>query len=280
MNNIFSIKRFWFVTKKNFLENWKQYSVQALTMFGIMFVIFLSISFDHYKDLEQGYAHDTEILLLAWSSILFLIFGIFTASTFMEPMRNKTKRIAYLINPSSNLEKFLSRWLIVSVGYVIMFFVCLWLADMLRVAILSIRFPQFDIPMLDFGRMMPTEGKNNISFVFFSRSFFSMWVGVYTLTQSLFILGATFWEKATFVKTFSAGIIIWGALIMLCRWTIMAFYNGDFSQFGNVLDSFSMNRIEESTGFTIITCILLFFTLANWTISFFRFRESEIIKRL
>jgi len=232
--------------------------------------------------IEHNSLHILEKDLLITASFLFLIFGVIIASTLMEPMKSKTLRITYLTNPSSNFEKIFSRWLIVTVGYVIAFFIAFWLADAVRVVICSIKYSELDIAFLDLKMLIaPKIGAEDIfQYVFPYRYLFFFCIGIYTLLQSLFILGANFWEKVSFVKTFSAGVIVSLLFLLVCHWAIKLFY-GNYDSFGDMLSSFEMHeRFSVNEIFSFMACVLIFFALVNWTIAFFRFRESEIIKRL
>ena len=270
------------VFRKDFLENGKWYLLQFLTMTGIMGIILIWRSFYLYSDSMKGIYTSINTDLLAFASFLFPVFGILFASTMMKPMSNKIKRISYLTVPSSNLEKYLSRWIIVTIGYIIAFFISLWIVDLIRVGIYSARYPDLDIHFLNLGRLIYFgEGENPANCLFYNSNVFGIVFCIYLFLQSIFILGATFWEKATFIKTFSACIIIMIAFILICRWAILLSY-GDFGTFFNVLNSFEpqtdKNSIEENV-FTNAAFVLFVCALVNWTLAFFRFRESEIIKR-
>ena len=279
MNNTFDIKRFGLVMGKDFQENWKRYGLQFLAMFGIIAIVLILASDSLYEIASRGHFMNEDRGLLAWASFMFLGFGLVFASTMMEPMRDKTKRTAFLMNPSSNLEKYFSRWLIVTVGYIITFFVALWLADLLRVAIFSVRYPKVDVHLLDFSKLISPESSSySYEYVFPNKYFFEICVGMFFLFQSICVLGSTFWEKVSFVKTFAASVVIVLSFFLLARWTISIFYS-EFYQFTNVLDSiFGRNEISKNYMMTI-TGVFALFTLVNWTIAFFRFRESEIINR-
>ena len=286
MNNIVDIKRFGLVLSKDFREKWKKYGLQFLTMFGIMAVIltlWLYSTYNHsnYSNNHSNYSNFDNMQLLYVASFLFLGFGIIFASTFMESMREKTGRIAYLTIPASDVEKFISRWLIVTIGYIIAFFIALWMADAVRVAILSYSFPKLDIRLLDWSKLINPAKENRYSdYVFYNKDFFLLCISIYALLQSLFILGATFWEKASFVKTFSAIVGIGILYILLNKWMIHIVHD-DINHFGESLGNiFEKNRATENTAMLFFGCIFAFFTLLNWIIAFFRFRESEIIKRL
>jgi len=286
MNNILNIKRFGLVFRKDFLENWKRYTLLFLTMLGIITVMITWNYLDHYYDVEkvgEQYANSNiNRKILSYASLLFGGFGLIFASTFASPMNNKFKKITYLVSPSSNVEKYLSRWIIITIGYIISFFIAFWIADFLRVGICLARYPELEITFLDLTKLINLNGKWPFSEYAFNRPLFMISVSIYLLLQSFFILGATFWEKNSFIKTFTAGALIVLSYVLICRWAILIFYK-DFNGFGNVLNSFSFfnNRdFDEETSFIIMSSIISLFTIANWTLAFFRFRESEITKRL
>ena len=295
MNNTFNIKRFGLVLRKDFIENRKRYTLLFLTMFGIMAIISIYMSLDSYTFISADDYSDWSIKnwseyeylnekLLTILSFMFLAGGILFASTFMTPMNSKLKRLSYLISPSSNLEKFFSRWLIVTIGYILSFFVAMWIMDTLRVTVLTAVFPDLDIKFLDLTKLFnPTDNYSGEYLV--QKRVFTIMIFLYFLFQSLFLLGATFWEKASFIKTFTALFVIVVSYIMLSRWAISLSYgglNGGLNDFGRVLDSFLGDRTEEREEFfmTLIYAGLSVFTLISWILAYFRFRESEIIKRL
>jgi hypothetical protein len=267
------------------MENWKRFALMFLTMLGIMAIILTFQSLDYY-DTVDSYGKSYENLnnkLLSALLAMFAAFGLLFASTFMNPMNSKTKRIAWLTCPSSTPEKYLTRWMIVTVGYIISFFIALWIVDAIRVGICSARYPKLTVEFLDLSKLVYPGGEftSQQGYVFINRYLFAVVLNVYFLIQSLFVLGSTFWEKATFIKTFTAAAVIALAYILVCRQAILLSYGGEFDGFGNVLASFEgVFKNDEIKALIFATCVLSAFTLTNWTLAFFRIRESEIIKRL
>lgn len=285
MNNIFNIKRLGLVARKDLMENGKRYLLLFLTMLGIMTIVLTVQSWDHYSSIEKkiSYPSNLNYMLFTSLTVLFCICGMLFASTFMSPMNSKIKRISYLVCPSSNLEKFFSRWSIITVGYIIAFFTALWVADMLRVGICSARFSDMEVHFLDLKKLVYFGDDWDIRQKYFiEERVFIIGVSLYFLFQSLFVLGATFWEKATFVKTFIAGAAVVLAYVLLCRQAILLAY-GSFNNFGNMLQSFELPEKSETTqeqAIALIACVIVLFALINWTLAYFRLRESEITKRL
>jgi hypothetical protein len=277
MNNTFDIKRFGLVFRKDLMENWKQYAILFLTMLGIMAIVHTWKSLDYFDLKTAGHAnYDLNYILLVFSSLMFAAFGLLFASTFMSPMNSKIKRIAYLTCPASDFEKTLSRWIIVTAGYTVAFFAALLITEVLRVGICAASYPEMDVKFLDLSKLFrPGNDFTSTNGYFFGNTyFFALALSLYFLIQSLFILGATFWEKATFVKTFTAGAAIILAFILVCRWAILLAY-GDFNGFDNVLESFEPllgEEIGREQALTFVISAASVFTLVNWTLSFFRVR--------
>jgi len=285
MNNTFNISRFALVLGKDFQEGWKRYSLQFLVMLGIMIVVLTWISLYAYSNIHTyeyngitytSVGEQLNLSLLVAGTFMFLGFGIVFTSTLMEPMRSKTQRISYLSIPATDFEKFFSRWLIVSVGYVVAFFIALWFADALRIMITSMRYPGVDVSFLDFSKMIAPEGyTGHAEYLSYSRQVFVALLSLYIFIQSLFVLGATFWEKASFIKTFSAVAIIVTLFILLCRWAIIHSYANGGDGFGVMIESLG----DENAQMLVLTCIFLFLAIVNWVVAGLRFRESEIIQR-
>lgn len=284
MNNIFYIKRFALLMKKECMENWRHYFFNFFSLFGIMGFIMFRNTYEFYEYiLNDNPGSDPQLLnanLLIVACVFFLVYGLFFAASTMDVMKVKTMRISYLMLPASNFEKFFSRWLITTVVYVVAFFLILFVVDMARVACFSLLYPGLDIISLDFSRLAYPGDGDSFYYVFDSKSLFILLIALYSLAQSIIILGTTFWQKLSLVKTFGATMLIAISYFFICRWTILAFYHGSIDLFGNVLGSFHVHeRISENQAFTFLAALLFLFTIVNWTISYFRFKESEIIER-
>jgi len=279
MNNIFNFKRFGLVIRKDLMENMKRYMLLFLTMIGIMAIVTTTTTWRYCSTWGGGEQYDYMMhnkALLEVLSYAFLAGGLLFASTFMAPMNSKLKRLSYLSNPSSNLEKFLTRWIIVTVGYILAFFAAMWMADALRVAVISARFPGLELKFIDLTKLYSPNGSR---YYFFTDEKFTILLFVYFFLQSLFLLGAMCWEKVSFVKTFVAVVTLVFAYVLLCRAAILIAYEEGLKGFGNIFRSFFKYNTGEMMW--LVACVAMtVFTLASWVLAFFRFRESEITKRL
>ena len=270
MNNIFNIKRFGFAFRKDILENWKRYTLLFLTLLGLMvaMTVFQTREYIKIQYIDEDFCIHLNNSMLTFLTILFFAAGIWFASTFATPINSRLKRLTYLINPASNFEKYLTRWSITTIGFIVAFFVAIWMADLLRVSICTVIYPDVELPFINITKyIQDVEGKK----VFFC---------LYFLLQSIFLLGATIWEKASFIKTFIAVAIFFGAYIVVCRWTILLFY-GDMDGYYNVLQSFDLSHtFSQEQALSLLSIIMTVFTITFWVLACFRIRESEITKRI
>ena len=279
MNNTFNFKRFGLAFRKDLIENGKRYLLMFVTLFGLIAVISIYITWNYYDNHSRTPDYlDINKDLLTILSFVFMGAGIWFASTFTNPMNSKLRRISYLVSPASNLEKYLVRWIITTLGFIIAFFVALWIADALKVAICTVKFPDAGIQFFDISKLYGPDNKYNQYYVM-PKSVFYLFLSLYFLLQSIFLLGSIIWDKASFIKTFSASTALIIAYIFICRWTILLFY-GDLNGYGNVLSSFRIfENMSEVQSISFSSIMMAVFTLVFWVLAFFRLKESEIIKR-
>lgn len=268
-DTFFSMPRFVNLCRKEVVESWRTNLLRFAMIYGIMAVAFVWIGYFKYKDwpyIKTYYENSDpvwEFALLIFVSAI-LIMGMLSASFVMERMKSKTNRIAVLMTPATMFEKFFSRWLIFTLGFLIIFIVAFKMADWTRTVIYMASYPeihQIDSMPLSFFRhwgIFGTKGGIILS------------VCMYFFVQSLFVLGSSIWFKNAFVKTFAALVAIvivyfsFGAILM------KMFYLGDGFH----------GPIISDVALTVLMSII-FFALAcfNWMLAYFRFKESEIINR-
>jgi len=290
MNNIFSINRFWLTLQKDLRENGKRY-LSIFAVYTIIITIIATLVSTHHCIPEGNspkiISNINRNLLIMMVSAYFILVQS-AGPMIMNPMLNKASRISYLLLPSSNFEKFFSRWLISTIGLTAIFLASVAIADILRVAISSALYPDAGFPLTDFGKLIFTGEGSRTGYIFRTDpempfSAFRFYLLMVFSFQSLFMLGATFKAKNAFLLTVIALTVLTLLFVSLCSLAIWGFYP-DFNSFGYVLDALYEKFIQA--GFSdaaFVECSFYFgvcWTLACWTLAFFRFRESEIIERL
>ncbi len=287
MNDFFDIKRFSLLAKRDIAENRKKYLLQFLSIFGILAIVLTYNSYTYYDSMTK-YAYEIDDWLsvnqgiFIIGQVLFLAFGCMSASALMDPINTKAKKISYLMNPASSFEKYFLRWVMAVVVFIALYIVAFLMADFVQWLICTIRYPESEVRSVDYSQLIKTEYPT-------SRVIYQEWYLVflafsfYLYMQSLFILGSTFWQKNTFIKTFSAGLVIFLLYLLVCGGLISTIFPEGMNDFGLSIDSRMGDTSDEDRGvstFKGITAGLFFFAFLNWVISYFRFREAEVAKRI
>lgn len=275
-DTFFSMPRFVSLCRKEMVESWKANLLRVVMMYGIMAIAFVWNGYFQYDRpeslLNSGVTGDPSWL---FSLVAFLwaiiIFGMLSASFTMERMKSKTNRIAMLMTPATMFEKFFSRWLVFTFGYLIVFLIAFKLADWTRVLVYTISYPE----LKDIIATTPLShliGEHEYWTAFRTCSGFLLAVSVYFFSQSLFVLGSSIWPKNAFVKTFSAIVVISIVYVAIgATLTKIVFETrGVHGVNQSISDELMMNL-----------SITFFFVMAvfNWVVAYFRFKESEIINR-
>ena len=217
----FDMTRFGRVLKLDFYEGrkamiWGALCMLLLYLFFFWFaheIGFHSSRFDYINDPAEAWRMRMNALceaVGAFSAVAMYIFFLITASTLYRAEQKKQQRIAWLMLPATNLEKFTSRWIYMLVfslvGGVLPFFVAdgihlvyLWatnnpvqnpLVDTTSYLFEFIPFVKFDCPLIDAIDLFL----------------------VYVAIHSIFLLGGVFFKKFHFIATSAVFALAMAAL--------------------------------------------------------------------
>ncbi|MCP4131116.1 MAG: hypothetical protein GY754_09060 [bacterium] len=262
INDFFNLKRFMLLIKKDFYTQYKTYVMALGAIFSILFIVNISsiLSSQHWN-----FNH------VFYPLTLFIGGFIFTSQSFSE-LNQEQSRIFYLTIPASSLEKLISKLMITSFGYIVVSLVLYFLFSVILFLINSGIFG-FAHPV--FNPYHPVILRS---------------IGVYFVTQSLFLFGAVYFRKNAFMKT-----VVWVFVLTL---VYTAFLTGISYVFYKIISFnkhiyLSMEIFDAMfqevclfppvmNGFSGIVFysirILFWFVLAPlfWTISYFRLKEIEV----
>ncbi|MDE6819768.1 MAG: hypothetical protein K2P55_11990 [Bacteroides acidifaciens] len=272
-DTFFSLPRFMNLCRKEMVESWKSNVLRIVLLYGVMAVAMVCNGYFEYHGQKSSIDTTWPFLLATFVWVLWG-FGCLSASFTMEKMKTKTGRISTLMTPVTSFEKFFSRWLICTVVFLVVFLITYKLADYTRVMVYSLAYPEKDfIAPVDLSHLV---GKGKYYYTLCRTGWeFGALIAAYFFVQSLFILGSTIWSKNSFLKTFaSVTVIVLGYFGVGVFMSKMLLERGVYYSFG---DDVAMSE-ETMRGLLIAICIFL--TLFNWTLAYFRFKESEIINRM
>lgn len=252
------MKRFLSLLKIDVAEQRKGLIIAVSIILGIHFIIYLSSSFTGPGD---------DIHLIFFANALFIL-GLIATSLIFRDFHNREEAYFSLTLPGSPLEKYISRFLITTVGYVLGGLVVYFIYSTIAMGISYALFRQ------SFGVFNP-----------FTLPLWKMIAG-YVVAHSVFFFGSVYFKKAAYLKTLLSIIVIllifsivatiitalstitWiGQLIPLIGTNIpvLSLPNTDsLMMFFNI-----MGRIS-----TIFFCYIM--TPALWVLGYIRFKEIEV----
>lgn len=255
-SQIFDFGRFADCVSRDLRLNGKSWMLKALMMLGVttLLLIFSTHPFVGPDGIvEYAYKQaDGVFLIFRFCGAVFCALG---ASMLMENMTSNGMRLNSLMSPASDLEKYLSRFLICIVGVTVAFIICFAIADAIRVAYITHEYG--DIDGLSYVGPFGVQ--------VYAESEFYLW-GFILAVQATFALGSTVWPKNAFLKTF--GVIV--ALLII--FSFMA--KGVFSLF-HIPGFRPTPDWIETLGKTVPAIWAIFCYIT----AYYRFKESEIINR-
>lgn len=287
METTFSMTRVQHIMRRDLIENWKSNLYGLLGIFAACFFPMLGFLWSAERWTEEGYpeVYSFERFcgnMLGIIGMVVSVAMIYYASRIMKCMDNKEKRISYLLLPATELEKFFSRALFVTVGTALMILVALLALELTHYLLL----PLFDLPAV-YSQPMLVEVFSmrwaHASVDATGEPVYSWWlmqllVWIFCLwNHSLFILGGSFWYKHPFLKTIGACLVV--TILGGILFANLA-EGGFLARFSDWMQEHYQDTPQTVNGLlTIISVVFLLFTVFNWWLSYRMFTRSEVVKR-
>ena len=276
-DNFFDLKRFTHVLRNDLLEH-KKTMLQAVVM-GYLALTYTVIArtFYLYKSTEIFDARIAdEISRSVWqfSFVAFAIYILgFTGSSILA-LSTKQKRITYFMLPATTFEKYLAVLLRIVGFYTLSYIAIFYLADCSRMLFYLIFYPE--APVIELTDTY--FGKNTFQLNFLLPYY------IFISIQSAFILGAVSFYLRPFFKTLGVLMGATAVYILLNKLFIFVCYGKETSW----IDVFKTltERLEgvlpadDSDKILVAWGVVTLFALANWIISYYRLKESQIISKL
>jgi hypothetical protein len=268
-NNFFAFRRWQFYLQKHFTDNFRFYAMALLSLFGLMTVIpvLVVLTGNEFQSLRNF--------------IPFYYFGLFLGgllftSRFFNELGNKEKGVDFLMIPASQFEKFITIFLVSTIGFLLFYHLSVYTSYKI---IDSVRFTKYGSHIENDYEFLSTP-KEKI-YIYYS----------YIVLQSMFLLGATYYHKYSFIKTVLSIFVFLLALCIINCLLVICFFGTEHG-FWKISTPFVMvnkqEPIDTQSWHTItylipewLQKIYLFavkFLLAPiiWTIAYFRLKDKEI----
>ena len=308
MNNRFSFSRFAAVLKCDLVEHRWRY----ISAFFIMFVALLGCQLMYINEIiEWSSLRGTDSSLfmhrLAENCTAFfyvvLMFALICAAADMSSVSFKTKGRAlnYLVMPASKWEKFLSRAFINIVLVIVMAYVALFLADLVRM--LCVPFFEADgfygftvhqifVNLFDPFKAVFENGSTTNAVIVNDEVLTPVWsfgmcfMAVVCIvlsglwSHSVFLLGGCIWRKGALLKTIASAMII----SLLVLWLLVNIAPSIDVWAENRLAPWLEQRFETEedllrVGFPIVAFLNLAFVVFNWWLAYRLFSRKQMIPR-
>ena len=239
----FDSKRFGQVLKLDFAEGRKAILWGALAMLLLYLFFFWFThniaSHDEYYDVDEPYVSELRVSYVcecvgAFGAVAMLFYWLISASILYRSEQKKQQRIAWLMLPATNLEKFLSRWLYMVAfsltGGILAFFV----ADILHIAYLWMSGNPVDTAAPSFFQRLPHTNEYN-PLLHIIKVY-----GMMITIHAFFLMGSVLFRKYHF--------IVCAALFALFFTTMASLYNAS-----------GLYQYNEETALTIWNIVLIVF---------------------
>lgn len=242
-------------------------SFAAGLSFGYLFPMFGWL----YPYLKDAEALDEGRLLrsVELCTVVYLIVIIIAGTWIFADMKTKEQRIKVKMLPATDLEKYIVRWLGITLGAMVMGIVSYCVADALRMLtclVAGVDCLQCTIP--DFIRLLFTNGDdtpvNQINSAAFNQGIYFLATGWVMWAQSLYVLGGTLLRRYQFVTTTAVHIVLF--LIMSI-----------FISSSPVDVELTVRSSDNSTTFYAVGALLMAVAVANWWLSYRVFRRMQVV---
>lgn len=220
MNKTFDLHRFGMVLRWDLLTNRKSYfySIAGLAIGIIMLSISMLYSFPHsyYFIVERDLNYYYECRMTGFLAAIFILFIFISACNIFSNMKTKLQRESFMMLPANNLEKYAARFLMMSIGSIIMMLIATLIADFVQFVLSFFMTPGYHASIIGsslrqiYEAAIDTTCNNPISILAWQYKIDAAILGwsFLTMIYSFCLLGGTFFRKQPIILTAVSGIII------------------------------------------------------------------------
>lgn len=261
-SNFFSLKRFGRYCSKQ-IHEWKR---GLLLQFFSLAGIYTLLMFLFHSTDEEGLIPSiasTGIQIIIWLG--FFVYIAKSASSLADQIGRRSKRVLYLVVPASTAEKYIAHLLWTIVLYPILFFAAILVAQYVSETASSM------IRGEAFNPGTPLQGL----LTFWNHMYSTSFLVNYTINIIVtFTLGATLWQKNSFLKTIAACFLL-GIIVIIFYTTLLGKEELEsmftYLVVGNYFDSFNNNDfVWILNGISAVEYLLFGY------IGYMRMKELEI----
>ena len=238
MNKTFDLHRFGMVLRWDLLTNWKSYfySIAGLAIGIIMLSISMLYSFPHsYFIVERDLNYYYECRMTGFLATILIAFFFVSACNIFSNTKTKLQRESFMMLPANNLEKYAARFLMMSVGSILIMVIATLIADFVQFILSFFMTPGYHASIIGSSlsqiyKAATNTGDNPICILAGQCKIDAALVGwsFLIMIYSFTLLGGTFFRKQPIILTAISGIIIF-MIVGYCgnkleEWGVFDFY--------------------------------------------------------
>lgn len=218
MNKTFDLHRFGMVLRWDLLTNWKSYfySIAGLAIGIIMLSISMLYSFPHSHFIVEGdLGNYYEGNMTGFLAAIVILFFFISPCNIFSNMKTKLQRENFMMLPANNLEKYAARFLMMSVGSILMMLIATLIADFVQFVLSFFMIPGYHASIIGSSlsqiyKAATNTGDNPICILAGQYKIDAAILGwsFLTMIYSFCLLGGTFFRKQPIILTAVSGIII------------------------------------------------------------------------
>ena len=218
MNKTFDLHRFGMVLRWDLLTNWKSYfySIAGLAIGIIMLSISMLYSFPHSHFIVEGdLGNYYEGNMTGFLAAIVILFFFISPCNIFSNMKTKLQRENFMMLPANNLEKYAARFLMMSVGSILMMLIATLIADFVQFVLSFFMTPGYHASIIGSSlsqiyKAATNTGDNPICILAWRCKIDAALLGwsFLTMIYSFCLLGGTFFRKQPIILTAVSGIII------------------------------------------------------------------------
>ena len=219
MNKTFDLHRFGMVLRWDLLTNWKSYfySIAGLAIGIIMLSISMLYSFPHSHYIVEGgdLGNYYESRMTGFLAAIFILFFFISACNIFSNMKTKLQRESFMMLPANNLEKYAARFLMMSVGSILIMVIATLIGDFVQFVLSFFMTPGYHASIIGSSlsqiyKAATDSGNDSISILAWQCKADAALVGwsFLIMIYSFTLLGGTFFRKQPIILTAVSGIII------------------------------------------------------------------------
>ena len=239
MNKTFDLHRFGMVLRWDLLTNRKNYfcSIAGLAIGIIMLSIPMLYSFPHSHYIVEGgdLGNYYEGRMTGFLATILIAFFFVSACNIFSNTKTKLQRESFMMLPANNLEKYAARFLMASVGSILIMVIATLIGDFVQFILSFFMTPGYHASIIgsflsQIYEAATDTGNNPISILAWHKNIDGALVGwsFLIMIYSFTLLGGTFFRKQPIILTAVSGIIIF-MIIGYCgrkleEWGVFDFY--------------------------------------------------------